>query len=487
MKKNMHTNFKQNNNRKYLNSNKPLSIIQKKNNNSNKNKKFLDVNISSNFTPIKLKENEKNEKQISNKVNNRKISDENFKLNFKLINNCKQRGRNFSNTNIYNENKGTHFISNTSNSVSFTTNFKTESNNQFFTTQFTQITSNEKNILTKSNDNKISKSTDAKNNKNTSNDYEINSNNKKIINQRMEALSEKDKDKYDIVKLIKHKSKDEESLLTSFHFDNNRKINSYSGNDYKKTKTYNPFLTNTKISEKPKNLKLNNNLSRNKNKKLQNNFNYSIGNQSKNKDKEKTLNKSLNLPDGISTLKNICSKILVPMKISYKKKSKNSFDISKNINIIQENIEEVNLQKNIINESKKQINKTKVKNLYILIEQKKESDSNQETIEKLKETNKFIESNIKKLKSETSDINKKIKEFQNKLNETENEISIKNELIKFSLKDRDKAKTMYILLHRRIIDLKKRIEEFDNKKRLFNKSLNEIETKFKKELNLNNE
>ena len=484
MKKNILKNFKQNNKCKFLNTDKSLSFIQTKSNNDNK-KKFLDININSYFTPIKLKGNIK---QISKNNNNNKISENNPNLHFKLFNCFKQRGRNFPSTNIYNEdNKGINLISNTSNSVSFTTNFKTESNNQYLTTQFTQITSKDKNNISKSNDNKNSKlNMNQNSNQDAAKDYGITSKDKKIINQRMEILTEKNEDKYDRMKFFKHTSKDEDSLLNSLLFGNHKKINSYTGNDYKKTKTYSSYITHIKLSDKPKNIKLNNTLSRNKNKKRQNNFNYTMGNQ--NKDKSRNINnRSLNLPDGISTLKNICSKILVPMKISYKKKSKNSVDICRNINNIKGNIDNINFQKNDIDETKKKINKTKVKNLYILIEQKKESNSNQETIEKLKVNNKFIESNIKKLKNETNEINKKIQEFQDKVNETEKEISIKNEIMKFLLKDRDKAKTMCILLHRRIIDLKKRIEEFDNKKCLFDKSLFEIESKFKKEINFNSE
>ena len=64
--------------------------------------------------------------------------------------------------------------------------------------------------------------------------------------------------------------------------------------------------------------KFNNKISRNNNS-PQNNFNYSIYYKNKIAEKINILYKSLNLPNGTSTIKNICSKISIPMKINYRK------------------------------------------------------------------------------------------------------------------------------------------------------------------------
>ena len=86
---------------------------------------------------------------------------------------------------------------------------------------------------------------------------------------------------------------------------------------------------------------------------------------------------------------------------------------------------------------------------------------------------------IRKIKEKTVIINNTTKTLKNEYIKNKKEINVIQENINNTLNDKKNVNTMIILLHRRIIDIKKRLKEFDEQNYYIDKSFYELNLKYK--------
>ena len=217
------------------------------------------------------------------------------------------------------------------------------------------------------------------------------------------------------------------------------------------------------------------------------NYFSNIKNINKNKfikDKDK-INNSFIASKRINILKNIHNNILTPIRQNTKKKYKNSISLNKKINKIEKNINLINREQKNINKNKISINKNTLKNIYILMEKKKESFCNTDEIKKENKNIEKIKNQLRIIKNNTFDINRETNVLNKELEKYKKEInSLKTNIVNI-INDKKNVNTMIILLHKRIIDIKKRLKEHDEENYYLDKSIYEINLKYQDDNILN--
>ena len=117
------------------------------------------------------------------------------------------------------------------------------------------------------------------------------------------------------------------------------------------------------------------NIKKNNNNKISNYLSFKIkkNNERVNKVNKIYNNKSFIFPKRINILKNLQNNYLTPIIQNNKIKYKNSLSLNKNINKIENNINIINKKQKVIDINKISIKKSKLKNIYMLLEKQKES------------------------------------------------------------------------------------------------------------------
>jgi hypothetical protein len=276
----------------------------------------------------------------------------------------------------------------------------------------------------------------------------------------------------------------------SSFIDNSKTITFISSSSYGLKKNINPQnKSNKKIKKRPKIKMAKNNTyiftntknNINYNKTDSNILKYSNYKKASQKNNEKMLinNNSFIIPKRINILKNIYNNFLTPIRQNTKIKYRNSLSLNKKINKIERNINVINKEQKNIDNNKIYINRTKLKNIYKLLENKKENIYNKDKIKKENEEIDKIMIKIRKIKEKTVIINNTTKTLKNEYIKNKKEINVIQENINNTLNDKKNVNTMIILLHRRIIDIKKRLEEFDEQNYYIDKSFYELNLKYK--------
>ena len=189
-------------------------------------------------------------------------------------------------------------------------------------------------------------------------------------------------------------------------------------------------------------------------------------------------NNSFIIPNRIILLKNIYNNFLTPIRNNTKLKCQNSLSLKKKINRLENNLNIINIKKKTIDQNEIMIKKSKLKNIYMLLEKQKESIYNRDIIKKEKEDIEKIKDKLKKVREKNIIINNEAKILNEKLINNKRELIVIQTNIDNILNDKKNVNTMIILLHRRIIDIKKRIKEHEEKKYYLDKSLYELSLKF---------
>ena len=196
-------------------------------------------------------------------------------------------------------------------------------------------------------------------------------------------------------------------------------------------------------------------------------------------------NNSFIIPKRIDILQNIHNNILTPIRQNTKKKYKNSISLNKKINKIEKNINIISIKQKNIDKNKITINKSKLKNIYILLEKQKESICNKDKIKTESDYIERIKNQIKTIKNYTLEINKEANILNKELIKNKKELNMLKLNIVNTINDKKNVNTMIILLHKRIIDIKKRIKEHDEENNYLDKSIYEISLKYQN-INTNN-
>ena len=242
--------------------------------------------------------------------------------------------------------------------------------------------------------------------------------------------------------------------------------------------------SNSNIFIKNKNLNINNN----SNNIINVTNNYKIINYTnlkkiskKRKENEKVLNNNnpFIIPKRINILKNIYNNYLTPIRHNTKIKYRNSLSLNKKINKIEKNISLINKEQKTIDNNRISIKRTKLKNIYMLLEKQKESITNKDKIKKEKEEIQLIGNKLKNIKDKTNIINKEANDLNKEYIKNKRQLNEMKESINDILNDKKNVNTMIILLHRRIIDIKKRIKEYDEQNYYLDKSIYELSLKYK--------
>jgi hypothetical protein len=223
------------------------------------------------------------------------------------------------------------------------------------------------------------------------------------------------------------------------------------------------------------------NIKKNNNNKISNYLSFKIkkNNERLNKVNKIYNNKSFIFPKRINILKNLQNNYLTPIIQNNKIKYKNSLSLNKNINKIENNINIINKKQKLIDINKISIKKSKLKNIYMLLEKQKESICIKDKIKKENNEIEKINDKLKKFKDKTLLINNEAKVLNDEIINNKEQINIIKENIKNILNDKKNVNTMIILLHRRIIDIKKRIKEHDEENYYLDKSFYELSLKYK--------
>ena len=158
---------------------------------------------------------------------------------------------------------------------------------------------------------------------------------------------------------------------------------------------------------------------------------------------------------------------------------------AKNIKtIVKENdINKINKKKKSIDNNKIKIEKLKLKNIYTLLEKQKESLYHKDNIKKENDEIEKMTHKIKQIKEKTKKINKEAYKLNDELIDNKNEYIEIKENIENIINDKKKVNTMIILLHKRIIDIKKRIKKKDEENYYLDKSFYELKLKYQNEIN----
>ena len=190
-------------------------------------------------------------------------------------------------------------------------------------------------------------------------------------------------------------------------------------------------------------------------------------------------NNTFIIPNRLNSLINVQKNIIEPIrqkaKISYKK----SMSLNKKVNIIKEKINKINIKRKSLDEKNILINKSKIKNICKLFENKIESISDKDKIkEELKKEIKKIDLKIKKVKKETNKMNINKEKIKEEIIKDKNEIVKIKQVIENINNDKKKVNAMLILLHKRIIDIKNRIKKNDEHNLYLDKSFFELNQRF---------
>ena len=164
-------------------------------------------------------------------------------------------------------------------------------------------------------------------------------------------------------------------------------------------------------------------------------------------------------------------------------KFRDSLSLNKKINKIEESIHFISQKQKTIDNNKILIKKSKLKNIFMLLENQKESNNYKNKIEKENEEIEKIKEKIKKLKSQTVVMNSETIRLKTEIIEEKKEISEIKEKIEKIINDKKMANSMIILLHRRIIDIKKRINERDERNLYLDKTFYELGVKYQQDGN----
>lgn len=215
----------------------------------------------------------------------------------------------------------------------------------------------------------------------------------------------------------------------------------------------------------------------------QNKINYENSNINNSNIHTNNSNKTFAFPNRINILINLQHNLLDPMRKKNEIKFRNSLSLNKKINKIEESIHFISLKQKTIDNNKILIKKSKLKNIYMLLEKQKESNNYKNKIEKENEEIEKMKEKMKKLKAQTVKMNNETIEFKTKIIEEKNEISETKEKIEKIINDKKLANSMIILLHRRIIDIKKRIKEHDERNLYLDKTYYELGVKYQQDGN----
>jgi chromosome segregation protein len=215
----------------------------------------------------------------------------------------------------------------------------------------------------------------------------------------------------------------------------------------------------------------------------QNKINYENSNINNSNIHTNKSNKTFAFPNRINILLSLQNNLLTPMRKKNEMKFRNSISLNKKISKIEENIHSINEKQKTIDNNKILIKKLKLKNIYMLLEKQKESNNYKNKIEKENEEIEKIKEKIKKLKDKTVIMNNETMGFKTEIIENKAEISEIKEKIEKIINDKKMANSMIILLHRRIIDIKKRIKDHDEKNHYLDKSFYELGVKYQQDGN----
>ena len=193
----------------------------------------------------------------------------------------------------------------------------------------------------------------------------------------------------------------------------------------------------------------------------------------------KNINNTFIIPNRLNSLINVQKNIIEPIRqktrISYKK----SMSLNKKVNIIKEKINLINIKRKSLDEKNILINKSKIKNICKLCENKIESISDKDKIkEELKKEVEKIDLKIKKVKQETNKMNINKERIKEEITKNKNEIVKIKQGIENINNDKKKVNAMLILLHKRIIDIKNRIKKNDEHNLYLDKSFFELNQRF---------
>ena len=390
------------------------------------NKLPTNIYLEKSFTPIKIIHKDKSnfkgnnfntnivEVKKLNKIYSNKIKNNKNNIKLKLLNPSKKNSRNFSSLNGLNN-----------------TNIYTKSNYKGF---------------------------------NTNNSLSVATNLKTTIDTNM-TKTQNMKDKMN--------NKD----ISSFHDSKSNTFYSSSINGWKKS-INEPIKNQIKKRPKIKIPKMNTNIIFKLKTKIKD-CDIKISNYSKKNNENKNIrNNSFIIPKRINILKNLYNNVLTPMRINTKIKYQNSLSLSRKINKMEKNINIINKKQKKIDNNKISIKKSKLKNLYFLLEKQKESISYKDNIKQEKEYIEKIMNKLKKIKEKTVTINDEAKRLNIELIKNKKEIKILKEDTNNIINDKKNVNTMIVLLHRRIIDTKKRIRELDEENYYFDKSFYELGLKY---------
>lgn len=180
------------------------------------------------------------------------------------------------------------------------------------------------------------------------------------------------------------------------------------------------------------------------------------------------------IPDLISSIKKIKKNYIIPLRNEYRIKNAKSIDIKNKILKLKSEIFENYKEIEDVQKNKSFINYNSNKNLSILISHKTKSIINDYDIIELKENINKLSNEIVKIKKETELFKGDYIRISNEIKEDEKEINEKKKQINDISEAKKNVKRMIVLLHRRIIDAKERIEKIDDKKNILDKSWYEL-------------
>ena len=200
---------------------------------------------------------------------------------------------------------------------------------------------------------------------------------------------------------------------------------------------------------------------------------------SKNKSKNKNVNKTFIIPNRLSSLISVEQNILNPIKQKSKIVYKKTLLLNKKVNNIKDKINLINIRRKSLDATNLLLKKSKLKNICQLFGQKMESISNKEkTKDELKKEIEKLKNKIKKIKKETNDMNIKKEKIKEEIINDKNKLINIKENIENIKSDKKKVNAMLILLHKRIIDIKNRIQKREEHNLYLDKSFFELNQRF---------
>ena len=421
------------NNYNYENSLTPVKLIHKG--------KKITKNRSLNLAKAKLIKRDKNKYNVN--LNKSELKNNQKNLKFELLNYTnKKNSRNFEPYCDIFPKCNNYMTYNTNNSLSYMTNLKT--------TIDSNITKTINNQNLKEKDNKMS-----------------NKDNSSLIESKS-------------ITFLSSSPIEMRSINPNSQINNNNNQNNMDINTYKLIKRPKIKIPKSKSSiyKNVKNKKLSKYLSYNQDK-----INFENSNINNKNIHTNNNNKTFAFPNRINILISLQHNLLNPMRKKNEIKFRNSISLNKKISKIEENIHSISQKQKTIDNNKILIKKSKLKNIYMLLEKQKESNNYKNRIEKENEEIEKMKEKINKLKEKTMIMNNETIGFKTQIIENKTEISEIKEKIDKIINDKKMANSMIILLHRRIIDIKKRINEHDERNQYLDKTFYELGVKYQQDGN----